>query len=67
MIRMLLPQLAQAAAVAGHAGVAFNHYMHDGTDASREEAVAHVRKTLTALAEDQPAAFKALVAALRQA
>lgn len=51
----------------GRAGVALNRYLQDGTDASRDEVVSHLRKVLTALASDQPEAFKALWTSLTQA
>ncbi len=51
----------------GSAGVALGRYLREGTDAARDQIVADLRKVLTAVAADQPDAFKALIAKIRQA
>jgi hypothetical protein len=51
----------------GRAGVALGRYLREGTDAAREQVVTDLGKVLTAIAADQPDAFKALVTTIRAA
>lgn len=51
----------------GKAGVAMGRYLRDGTAEARNDVLTHLKEVLTALAADQPDAFKALLVQIQQA
>ena len=51
----------------GKAGVALRRYLRDGTAEARNDVLTHLEEVLTALAADQPDAFKALLVQIQEA